>query len=143
MSEQLLLTNFSNIVLTVVLGAFVLLGNSKGDGKFPLKFIYVRFYTYFIENILHTSLQASCTFLFSFVWAFQHIHERHSYLHPCSPLFLKINIALIYTLLWLTILATWKKICSFFDAGNNSFLKNINFTMCVCVRAGVGGGSVF
>lgn len=67
MSEQLLLTNFSNIVLTVVLGAFVLLGNSKGDGKFTLKFIYVRFYTYYIANILHTSLQVSCTFLFSFV----------------------------------------------------------------------------
>ena len=41
MSEQLLLTNFSNIVLTVFLGAFVLLGDSKEDGKFTLKFTYI------------------------------------------------------------------------------------------------------
>lgn len=37
-NEQLFLTNFSNIVLTVVPGASVLLGNSKGDGEFTVEF---------------------------------------------------------------------------------------------------------
>lgn len=41
MSEQLRLTNFSSVVLTVVHGASVLLGNPRGDGKFKLKFTYV------------------------------------------------------------------------------------------------------
>lgn len=40
-NEWLLLTNFSNIVLTVVLGAYMLLGNSKEDGEFALKFTYI------------------------------------------------------------------------------------------------------
>lgn len=41
MSEQLRLTNFSTVVLTVVHGASVLLGNPRGDGAFKRKFTYI------------------------------------------------------------------------------------------------------
>lgn len=41
MGEQVFLTNFSNIVLTVVPGASGLLGNPKENGEFSLKFTYV------------------------------------------------------------------------------------------------------
>lgn len=85
MSELLFLTNFSNIVLTVVPGASVLLGNSKGDGGdlHSNLLVYVRFYTYYVENILHTSLQAGCTFLFYLFYGL----KKTVYLHLCSPFF--------------------------------------------------------
>lgn len=41
MGEQVFLTNFSNIVLTVVPGASGLLGNPKENGEFSLKFTYM------------------------------------------------------------------------------------------------------
>ena len=97
--------------------------------------IYVRFYIliYYIENILHHYRLAvhfyslSCEFLRTCI-----LRCILTCIFAPPSLVLKINIVLIYTLLWLSLLATWKKICGLFWC-RIIIKKNINFTMCLCV----------
>ena len=75
------------------------------------------------------SLYASCTFLFcSFVLASHNIWKTLC-LHPFSPFFPKIKVALIYASLWLTIVGTWKKIRSFLMQKEWLFWICITFTI--------------
>ena len=89
---------------------------------------------YYIENILHHYGLAVhfyslfCEFLRTCILRC----TLTCILAPLS-LVLKINIVLIYTLLWLSLLATWKKICGLFWCRIIIKKKPINFTMCLCV----------